>query len=108
MERHVPWGGGNSLKPSHNQDFSLIEAFNNLAPWGENKFVSELKRTYKFKRGVYCHTEDNSPKYRMVGNDVGLESLTYRNNYGEYRKILITRSDKRRSNRINCNFCRSD
>ena len=60
-------GGGNSLKPSHNQDFNLIEAFNNLAPWGENKFVSELKRTYKFKRGVYCHTEDNSPKYRMVG-----------------------------------------
>ena len=81
MERHVPRGGGNSLKPSHNQDFNLIEAFDNLALWGENKFVSELKRTYKFKRGVNnildCHaiarndvkrhTEDNSPKYRMVG-----------------------------------------
>ena len=67
MERHVPRGGGNSLKSSHNQDFSLIETFNNLALWGENKFVSELKRTYKFQRGVYCHTEDNSPKYRMVG-----------------------------------------
>ena len=67
MERPVPRGGGNSLKPSHNQDFSLIEAFNNLAPWGEKKFVSELKRTYKFQRGVNCHTEDNSPKYRMVG-----------------------------------------
>ncbi len=100
MERHVPRGGGNSLKPSHNQDFSLIEAFNNLALWGEKKFVSELKRTYKFQRGVNnrldCHanqtrilskeysfvagdyvrstarndvkrhTEDNSPKYRMV------------------------------------------
>ena len=60
-------GGGNSLKLSHNQDFSLIEAFNNLALWGEKKFVSKLKRAYKFKRGVYCHTEDNSPKYRMVG-----------------------------------------
>ena len=60
-------GGGGSLKPSHNQDFSLIEAFNNLALWGEKKFVGELKRTYKFQRGVYCHTEDNSPKYRMVG-----------------------------------------
>ena len=82
--------------------------FNNLAPWGEKKFVSELKRTYKFQRGVNnrldCHanqtrilskeysfvagdyvrstarndvkrhTEDNSPKYRMVGNDVGLKS----------------------------------
>ena len=67
MERHVPRGGGNSLKSSHNQDFSLIEAFNNLALWGGKKFVSELKRTYKFQRGVYCHTEDNSPKYRMVG-----------------------------------------
>ena len=67
MERHVPRGGGNSLKSSHNQDFSLIEAFNNLALWGEKKFVSELKRTYKFQRGVYCHTDDNSPKYRMVG-----------------------------------------
>ena len=94
-------GGGNSLKPSHNHGFSLIEAFNNLAPWGEKKFVGELKRTYKFQRGVNnildCHanqtrilskeysfvagdyvrstarndvkrhTEDNSPKYRMVG-----------------------------------------
>ena len=68
MERHVPRrGGGNSLKPSHNHGFSLIKAFNNLAPWGEKKFVSELKRTYKFQRGVYCHTEDKSPKYRMVG-----------------------------------------
>ena len=78
-------GGGNSLKPSHNQDFSLIETFNNLALWGEKKFVGELKRTYKFKRGVNnildCHaiarngvkrhTEDISPKYRMVGEMKG-------------------------------------
>ena len=41
--------------------------FNNLAPWGEKKFISKQKRTYKFKRGVNRHTEDNSPKYRMVG-----------------------------------------
>ena len=60
-------GGGNARITSHNQGFSLIETFNNLALWGEKKFVSELKRTYKFQRGVYCHTEDNSPKYRMVG-----------------------------------------
>ena len=100
-ENKLVGGGGNSLKPSHNQGFSLIEAFNNLALWGEKKFVSELKRTYKFQRGVNnildCHanqtrilskeysfvagdyvrstarndvkrhTEDNSPKYRMVG-----------------------------------------
>ena len=74
-------GGGNARITSHNQGFSLIEAFNNLALWGEKKFVSELKRTYKFQRGgnnildchanacddVKRHTEDNSPKYRMVG-----------------------------------------
>ena len=94
-------GGGNTRITSHNQSFSLIEGFNNLALWGEKKFVSELKRTYKFQRGVNnrldchanqtrilskeysfvagdyvrstarndvnCHTEGNSPKYRMVG-----------------------------------------
>ena len=66
-------GGGNSLKPSHNQDFSLIEAFNNLAPWGEKKFVSELKRTYKFQRGVNnildCHANQTrilSKEYSFV------------------------------------------
>ena len=59
-------GGGNRLA-SHINGFSLVRVFNNLAPWGEIKFVSEQERTYKFKRGVYCHTEDNSPKYRMVG-----------------------------------------
>ena len=81
MERHVPRGGGNSLKPSHNHGLWRVGMFNNLALWGEKKFVSELKRTYKFQRGVNnkldCHaiarndvkrhTEDNSPKYRMVG-----------------------------------------
>ena len=107
MERHVPRrGGGNSLKPSHNHGFSLIKAFNNLAPWGEKKFISKQKRTYKFQRGVNnrqdCHanqtrilskeysfvagdyvrstarndvkrhTEDNSPKYRMVGKMKGI------------------------------------
>ena len=67
MERHVPRGGGNSLKPSHNHGLWQVGVFNNLALWGEKKFISELKRTYKFKRGVNRHTEDNSPKYRMVG-----------------------------------------
>ena len=122
--------------------------FNNLAPWGEKKFVSELKRTYKFQRGVNnildCHanqtrilskeysfvagdyvrstarndvkrhTEGNSPKYRMVCNDVGLESPTHRNfkfwyrdlcsslraNAKQSRETVITRSEKRRSNPI--------
>ena len=69
-------GGGNSLKPSHNQGFSLIEAFNNLAPWGEKKFVSELKRTYKFQRGVNnildCHANQTrilSKEYSFVAGD---------------------------------------
>ena len=74
-------GGGNCRITSHSNGFSLIETFNNLALWGEKKFVSELKRTYKFQRGannildchtnacndMKCHAEDNSPKYRMVG-----------------------------------------
>ena len=88
------------VKPFHNLGLWRVEIFNNLALWGEKKFVGELKRTYKFQRGVYCHTEDNSPKYRMVCNGVGLESQTHRNNCGEYRKTVITRSDKRHSNLI--------
>ena len=100
MERHVPRGGGNSLKPSHNHGLWQVGMFNNLVLLGEKKFVSELKRTYKFQRrvnnkldchanqtrilskeysfvagdyvrstarnDVKCHTEDNSPKYRMI------------------------------------------
>ena len=63
-------GGGNRLA-SHINGFSLVRAFNNLATWGENKFVRELKRTYKFKRWVNRHTEDNSPKYLIVGKIKG-------------------------------------
>ena len=69
-------GGGNSLKSSHNHGFSLIEAFNNLALWGEKKFVSELKRTYKFQRGVNnrldCHANQTrilSKEYSFVAGD---------------------------------------
>ena len=69
-------GGGNSLKPSRNHGFSLIEAFNNLALWGEKKFVSELKRTYKFQRGVNnrldCHANQTrilSKEYSFVAGD---------------------------------------
>ena len=71
-------GGGNARITSHNHGFNLIEAFNNLALWGEKKFVSELKRTYKFQRGVNCHTMDNSPKYHMVGEILSiLRSFAY-------------------------------
>ena len=69
-------GGGNARITSHNQDFSLIETFNNLALWGEKKFVSELKRTYKFQRGVNkrldCHANQTrilSKEYSFVAGD---------------------------------------
>ena len=69
-------GGGNGRITSHNQGFSLIEAFNNLALWGEKKFVSELKRTYKFQRGVNnildCHANQTrilSKEYSFVAGD---------------------------------------
>ena len=69
-------GGGNARITSHNQGFSLIKAFNNLALWGEKKFVSELKRTYKFKRGVNnildCHANQTrilSKEYSFVAGD---------------------------------------
>ena len=63
-------GGGAIRLASHIKEFNLIEALNNLALWGEKKFVSEQERTYKFQRGVNCHTEDNSPKYRMVCKNI--------------------------------------
>ena len=63
-------GGGAIRLASHIKEFNLIRLFNNLAPWGEKKFVSEQERTYKFQRGVNCHTEDNSPKYRMVCKNI--------------------------------------
>ena len=56
MERHVPRrGGGNSLKPSHNQDFSLIEAFNNLAPWGEKNLLVSKSEHINFIEGLIIY-----------------------------------------------------
>ena len=34
-----------------------------------------------------CHTEDNSPKYRMIGNVVGLETPTYSCNCTTHRSL---------------------
>ena len=45
-------GGGTRFHSLLYRVFCLIEVFNNLASWGEKKFVSEQKRTYKFKREV--------------------------------------------------------
>ena len=63
-------GGGAIRLASHIKEFNLIEALNNLVLWGENKFVSEQERTYKFQRGVNSHTEDNSPKYCMACKNI--------------------------------------
>ena len=99
MERHVPRGGGNSLKSSHNQDFSLIEAFNNLALWGEKKFVSELKRTYKFQRGVNnkldCHANQTrilSKEYSFVAGATHVALCDSRHWCGAFTlaEVLIT------------------
>ena len=108
-------GGGNSLKSSHNQDFSLIEAFNNLALWGEKKFVSELKRTYKFQRGVNnrldchtnacndvkCHAEDKSPKYRMVGKMKG------NNFFDKVHSLFTTHHSLKRAGATHVALCES-
>ena len=108
-------GGGNSLKPSHNQDFNLIEAFNNLAPWGEKKFVSEQERTYKFQRGVNnildchtnacndvkCHAEDKSPKYRMVGKMKG------NNFFDKVHSLFTTHHSLKRAGATHVALCES-
>ena len=105
-------GGGNSRLASHIKGFSLVRAFNNLAPWGENKFVSEQERTYKFKRGVNRHTEDNSPKYRMVGKMIStlrsfavqtrILSKEYNIMAGGY--VRSTAQDDKNLNKL-CNKC---
>ena len=42
------------------------------------------------RNDVKCHAEDNSPKYRMVGDDVGLESPTYScNGHPELNSLSI-------------------
>ena len=128
-------GGGNARITSHNQDFSLIEAFNNLALWGEKKFVSELKRTYKFQRGVNnildCHanqtrilskeysfvagdyvrstarndvkrhTEDNSPKYRMVSKMRG------NNFFDKVHSLFTTHHSLKRAGATHVALCES-
>ena len=50
---------------------SLLKPLNALCCKG---FVGGGNRR---RASLNCHTEDNSPKYRMIGNVVGLESPTY-------------------------------
>ena len=39
--------------------------------------IKEARQLRSYAVKIYCHTEDDSPKYRMVGDDVGLESPIY-------------------------------
>ena len=53
-------GGGNSLKPSHNHGLRLF--LECLDAWRHRGIVGYGNKN--------CHTEDNCPKYRMVGKKV--------------------------------------
>ena len=61
-------GGGNSRLASHIKGFCLFL----------ERLDAKLHRGKVCYGDKNCHTEDNSPKYRMVCNDVGLEGPTYR------------------------------
>ena len=85
---------GNRLA-SHIKEFNLIEVFNNLALWGEKKFVSELKRTYKFQRGgdnffdkvhslFTTHHSLKRPAFTLA------EGATYVAHWNNSRKIAFT------------------
>ena len=62
----------------------------------------------KIRKGEVCyvnknrHTEDYSPKYRMVGNDVGLESQTHRSFKFWYRDFCSSlRANAKQSSLLN-------
>ena len=56
---------------------------------------------YNHERGLKRHTEDNSPKYRMVGKMISiLRSFACAQDDVLPNETVITRSDERRSNRI--------
>ena len=62
----------------------------------------------KIRKGEVCyvnknrHTEDYSPKYRMVGNDVGLESQTHRSFKFWYRDFCSSLRANAKQSSINC------
>ena len=62
----------------------------------------------KIRKGEVCyvnknrHTEDYSPKYRMVGNDVGLESQTHRSFKFWYRDFCSSLRAIAKQSRENC------
>ena len=57
--------------------------------------------SYACERGLKRHTEDNSPKYRMVGKMISiLRSFACAQDDVLPNETVITRSDERRSNRI--------
>ena len=84
-------GGGNSLKPSHNHGLWQIGVFNNLALWGEKKFVSELKRTYKFQRGVNNRLDCHANQTRILSKEYSfVAGATHVAHWNNSRKIAFT------------------
>ena len=61
-------GGGNSLKPSHNHSFSLVEAFNNLALWGESGCLNEVN--YNHERGLSHELINCEPPLKFLSDKV--------------------------------------
>ena len=104
-------GGGNGLKPSHNHGLHLflryldakmhrgkvcIKAARQLRSYAAKIF------NYNHARGLKRHTEDNSPKYRMVGNllrcldargKVCYDKSSLRVNAKQSSETVITRSE---------------
>ena len=61
-------GGGHSLKPSHNHSFSLVEAFNNLALWGESGCLNEVN--YNHERGLSHELINCEPPLKFLSDKV--------------------------------------
>ena len=61
-------GGGNSLKPSHNHGFSLIEAFNNLSLGGESGCLNEVN--YNHERGLSHELINCEPPLKFLSDKV--------------------------------------
>ena len=84
-------GGGNSLKPSHNHGLWQVGMLNNLALWGEKKFVSELKRTYKFQRGANNILDCHANQTRILSKEYSfVAGATHVAHWNNSRKIAFT------------------
>ena len=107
-------GGGNRRLASLNHGLHLFLGYLDAKKHRgkvcyDNKNILSLGResgclnevNYNHERGLKRHTEDNSPKYRMVGKMISiLRSFACAQDDVLPNETVITRSDERRSNRI--------